>query len=1260
MSKSRYHEYKEVFHRFIAFLQQYMAQHGLSCSQVACVITGDIFHQKNRIEAAGISLFYKLINGLTALVSNVFIIRGNHDFRQECPDEPDLIRTLLEFAPRNVHYLHTTNTYTYPSYQLQFGVLDVKDALNLTSTQGRRDKSEQVPFPQPDSEDNIKVALFHGPVLPCAVDLMAYDFCMLGDIHMQQVFNGAHQLQKPQRSAEEDVTLMQVFKRLDPGKPLVAYAGSMIQQDFSESLLGHGFLVWDTQDKSVECFHIHNTHGFVNCVGDNNSVSLRYGSSVGEISMEELMHQPWCPKTICLRGSQLHGPCLDTIRALSQQHGVTLLNTVCLSSTPTTPIQQEEAIPIEQICSPGQWISFIESQQAALPHDGWRAWLTLPQTSLSPPEGTSKDRADKISKKLDAYLQTTAAVARHSHMKILAMTWEWILCFRAKNSLDFEQLDGCISAINGKNGQGKTSFLECISIGLFGEGFPSRQCKTMPSSIINMYKPVDNDAYIQLTLDVGSGQHIIVRRTFTVSHDNPDKLQTSHKDTFVKDKQTALVLAKGKNAVDKWVEANVGSHDSFLISAMLTQNVDRDFFTLSPAEQKQMLDKALNIEANACMIDLLKETKLAIQSRLDALLLAQSKYHDSAQQRILQLQHECDTLKQELQAGLQDYQVITKPDHVVSYEEAQHTVQQQQHSGDEEVSISDLAQGILCCEQQLAAIKSTGIVVCNNRASTLPTKKSLDTALVDWVFMKRKWKSDRQVSSYDGHDDDDDDDEVQQQYEQLLASKPHQPTVLVPINEGDDEELAACTTEALQQQCDDIPVYNSKISLVSVARYKQLRAKHAGRLHEDVSTMLLSPAPKQARECLEAELQTLTETLEYDMEDYQSVREYYAGISREASACSRLRQEVANTEKSLKQYETLPFNAQCQACQQTPWRRQFVKTQETLASLSQQLGHADQKRQECHELITQLAIMERCMDFQIQLNTADAYEIAELQLMHRTVIMSILWQRWLDAFERVKRNVAGKDNKEYARDALQHGSIEHNEAVILAHHADISTKLHGLKRVRLHKAAKASLQFYDASAKQKQCMQHQASLATIEAELVGLHAAVKDRECLLEQQRLLEDKVRTIATVIQLLQQYQLWIYQQHVLPRICFYVNNLLDVMGLAPELRLRCRISASNTALEWFLGQPPLEKASGYQRFLCSLGMRIALSRVGASQILNRQLFLDEGFVACDIDNLKRVPAFLRKLLAVYDAIILVTHLEELKEAVDKTLSVVYSFKA
>jgi DNA repair protein SbcC/Rad50 len=91
----------------------------------------------------------------------------------------------------------------------------------------------------------------------------------------------------------------------------------------------------------------------------------------------------------------------------------------------------------------------------------------------------------------------------------------------------------------------------------------------------------------------------------------------------------------------------------------------------------------------------------------------------------------------------------------------------------------------------------------------------------------------------------------------------------------------------------------------------------------------------------------------------------------------------------------------------------------------------------------------------------------------------------------------------------------------------------------------------------------------------------------------------------------------------------------------------------LKWYVKngpqRPPIEKASGFQKFIVGLAVRIALTQQLGNGTRCSHLFLDEGFVACDTAHLQRIPTFLSNLLFLYDSILVCTHLEDLKDAMD-----------
>jgi DNA repair exonuclease SbcCD ATPase subunit len=98
-------------------------------------------------------------------------------------------------------------------------------------------------------------------------------------------------------------------------------------------------------------------------------------------------------------------------------------------------------------------------------------------------------------------------------------------------------------------------------------------------------------------------------------------------------------------------------------------------------------------------------------------------------------------------------------------------------------------------------------------------------------------------------------------------------------------------------------------------------------------------------------------------------------------------------------------------------------------------------------------------------------------------------------------------------------------------------------------------------------------------------------------------------------------------------------------------------------------LDHASGYQRFIVGLAMRIALVTLGAGTATAcyglRHLVIDEGFTTCDAGNLVKASDLLRDLASSHgprlDSVIIMSHLDAIRDAahvhVPVTKGVAYS---
>ena len=82
-------------------------------------------------------------------------------------------------------------------------------------------------------------------------------------------------------------------------------------------------------------------------------------------------------------------------------------------------------------------------------------------------------------------------------------------------------------------------------------------------------------------------------------------------------------------------------------------------------------------------------------------------------------------------------------------------------------------------------------------------------------------------------------------------------------------------------------------------------------------------------------------------------------------------------------------------------------------------------------------------------------------------------------------------------------------------------------------------------------------------------------------------------------------------------------------------------------------VSQASGFQHFAISLALRMSLF-MSKYQIQSNQLFIDEGFINFDDNNLSIVPSFLKSLLSYFSNIIIVSHINLIQGNVDEDVEI------
>jgi DNA repair exonuclease SbcCD nuclease subunit len=226
----RLEEYNEQLNKFIEKCRE--ITEGLENHEVRILIAGDLLHNKNQISAEQISFASTFIRELQT-IGEVRLFSGNHDLVVDNSTRMDAMTALFQTAGfDNALFIDS-----YLGYESGILVDDnITWALYSIFDGFRRPDIEKA---REENPNNPIIGLFHGTVIGSTLDngtIMDYgidgnifdgcDYVMAGDIHKRQ--------------------------ELKRGDTVIVYPGSLIQQNFGETVTKHGFTVWDIENNTHE------------------------------------------------------------------------------------------------------------------------------------------------------------------------------------------------------------------------------------------------------------------------------------------------------------------------------------------------------------------------------------------------------------------------------------------------------------------------------------------------------------------------------------------------------------------------------------------------------------------------------------------------------------------------------------------------------------------------------------------------------------------------------------------------------------------------------------------------------------------------------------------------------------------------------------------------------------------------------------------------------------------------------------------------
>ena len=589
---SRYEEYRSVFKGTIDSIKRRIADLQLSFEDFVIVITGDIFHNKNVIGNYGLFVYREFIQALSN-IGRLYIISGNHDYDQSDIDKPSLVYSSTFDIP-NVIVLNTSTSFVIDD--VGFSFVSIDKTLDVYRNSGR---IQDLPvFPRIRGDVRYTVALFHGSFAsaklyngkameetfnPYPLEwVQEFDYVLLGDIHKRQVFT---------------------YKK----KTMCGYSGSLIQQNFGEDIIDHGYLLWNLETKEAEEINVYNNVGYINIAEDATQTSQTtlpciYIRTNGKYT--EPLHSyvkrniDFFPKMIEVKTfSNINYQALSNLfnaHSISFQI-VSKINTIMNGDTNANAANAYTVTTRECLLDTNYLLVYFKK---LLTDDKYNVLLKIIKDKeyllfdiRNYPEDLHPE-CIKRNKDLEPVISLCNTADDTQSLKksfvIRYLEWGGLLCYENKCLIDFKDLDAKTFMIKGANGTGKSAIYDILQLALWAT---NSKFDTYSAGIINHNKE-KGYTIIDIVMDDKTYR---IKREFCKKK-GTFKIATKSSVLYQYNDTGDLVILKKDSACNTEVKALFGDINTFLSTSMITQNVDNDILALNYKDTLETIDKSHNIQ----------------------------------------------------------------------------------------------------------------------------------------------------------------------------------------------------------------------------------------------------------------------------------------------------------------------------------------------------------------------------------------------------------------------------------------------------------------------------------------------------------------------------------------------------------------------------------------------------------------------------------------------------------------------------------------
>jgi DNA repair exonuclease SbcCD ATPase subunit/predicted MPP superfamily phosphohydrolase len=595
----RHDEYREAFSKLYSEIQK-------TPENTIIINTGDTFHSKVDLSPEAVQLGGEFLKKCADLRPTI-LIAGNHDCLLTNTTRLDSISPIVDALNHsNLFYLKESKLYAFAN--LLINNMSVFD--NPTKYIRMKNVMKKIKM-----NFDASIALYHGGVFNAKTDIGyqitdktisnelfdGHDMALLGDIHMVQT------LQEYDENGK---------------KPIIRYAGSLIQQNHGEALLGHGFSLWNVKQRSYTHVEIPNDYGYF-------TIDIEDGKLTTNIA--ELPKKPKlrvrCKESVATEVKKV-------INELRKTYDISDLIYVRVDTDGAAKIAQSQNI------SNLNRIGNVDYQNKIISN-------YLKDKFSDVMDDETIDSVCKINKELNVSLGKDD-VSRNIRWRPIKFEFSNMFSYGEDNVLDFTKLED-VYGLFASNASGKSSLMDALCFTIFDKS--SRAFKA--THVMNSQKMSFSGKF---TFEINNVHYVIQREG---KRDKKNNVKVDVNFYKIEKDEKISLNSEARHSTNEIIRDYLGDYDDFVLTTLALQGNQGSFIDMGQAERKELLSQFIGLnlfdKLSSLASDKTKELSGAIksfnkensQSKLDGMkneislleskladLTSQKDYHISEKQKI--------------------------------------------------------------------------------------------------------------------------------------------------------------------------------------------------------------------------------------------------------------------------------------------------------------------------------------------------------------------------------------------------------------------------------------------------------------------------------------------------------------------------------------------------------------------------------------------------------------------------------------------------